>query len=146
MTTALADTNLFIRFLTEANPSDESPTQHLFQQVHAKQLTLIWPTVVLAEVVFVLTSKRLYHVPRTEIADLLSPFFKLPCLKIEERAVAERALAIFASTALDLVDAWLVAKAQLGKIKTICSFDTDFQAVSGIHWLNPSVDLSVQGQ
>lgn len=88
-----------------------------------------------------LTSKRLYNVPRTDIADLLAPFFQLPCLKIEERAVAERALTLFASTALDLADAWLVAKAQLGKIKRICSFDNDFQAISGIQWLNPSVNV-----
>ena len=144
MMTALADTNLFVRFLTEPNSSAESPTLRLFQQVQAKQITLIWPAVVLAEVVFVLTSKRLYNVPRADIAALLAPFFKLSCLKIEERSVAERALTIFASTSLDLADAWLVAKAQLGKIKTICSFDTDYQAMSGIQWMNPSANISDQ--
>ena len=146
MTTALADTNLFVRFLTEANPTGESPTARLFGQVQAKQLTLIWSTVVFAELVFVLTSKRLYNVPRANIADLLAPFFKLSCLKIEERAVAERAVALFASTSLDLVDAWLVAKAQLGKIKTICSFDTDYEDIFGIQQLNPSVDFPAQNQ
>ena len=75
MTMALADTNLFVRFLTESGSSGQSPTQHLFQQVQAKQVTLIWPTVVLAEVVFVLTSKRLYNVVVTNVPGPQIPLY-----------------------------------------------------------------------
>ena len=146
MMTAYADTNLFIRYLTHSNTAIESPALKLFQQVKAKEVTLIWSTVIFAEVIFVLTSKRLYNVPRVEIADLLAPFFKLPCLKIEDQGVAEQALMIFTSTTLDLADAWLVAKAQLGRVKTICSFDTDYGHISGVQWLNPSLDLPAQDQ
>ena len=146
MTTAYADTNLFIRFLTDPNAIVESPAFSLFRQVKAKEVTLIWSAVVFAEVIFVLTSKRLYNVPRGEIADLLAPFFKLPGLKIEDRVVAEHALTVFVSTKLDLADAWLIAKAQLGRVKTICSFDTDYEAVPGIQWMNPSVNVPTQSQ
>ena len=136
MTIALADTNLFLRALVNDHEHHQKAVA-VFDKTKSKQLRLVCPSVIFVEVIHALKASKFYNLDRAEIAALLTPYLKLPGLKLEEPEVAERALSIFAGTKLDIADAWLVAKARQGRVKHIYSFDRDFKHVSGIEWIEP---------
>ena len=136
MTIALADTNLFLRALVNDHEHHQKAIA-IFDKARSKQIRLVWPSVIFVEVIHALKASKFYHLDRTEIAALLTPYLKLPGLRLEEPEVTERALSIFAGTKLDIADAWLIAKAQQGKVKQIYSFDKDFKNVHGIEWIEP---------
>jgi predicted nucleic acid-binding protein len=136
MTRALADTNLFLRLLVNDHQHHTRAVE-LFRKVLQRHLRLIWPAVVFVEVIHVLKSPKLYARDRSEIAALLEPLTAMRGLQMERREVARRALELFASTRLDIAHAWVAARAQLGAIRSICTFDDDFGHIQGIERLNP---------
>ncbi len=53
------DTNIFIRFLTKDDPVKAAACYRLFEQAQRQEIELVTSEAVIAEVVFVLSSKRL---------------------------------------------------------------------------------------
>ena len=92
------DANVLIRFLTSDHPDHQARSHALLERVQRGELTLVVPESVIAEVVFVLSSPRLYHVPRQQIQALLSPLLNLRHLRVQNRRSIVRALALYAST------------------------------------------------
>ena len=137
MTSALADTNLFIRFLTRDHEDMYQRSAKVFAETRDKKIRLVVPHVVIAQVIYVLRSPNLYNLSRTDIVGRLSPLLQLAGINVEQRAVVLDALDLFATANKDLVDAWLIAKARHGKVKAICSFDEGYKNVLGVKWLEP---------
>ncbi|GFP31358.1 PIN domain-containing protein, partial [Candidatus Hakubella thermalkaliphila] len=81
----------------------------LFEQVKARKLRVVVPHIVIADAFYVLSSPRLYNLPRLEIARLLAPLIRLPGFKVRHRRAMLRALELYASTNLDFGDALIVA-------------------------------------
>ena len=102
------------------------------------ELTLAVPESVIAEVVFVLSSPRLYHLPRQQIEALISPLLNLQHLRVQHRRTIVRALTLYASNpALNFGDCLLVAHAQRVGAREIYTFDRGFDRVVGIARLEP---------
>ena len=137
MTSALADTNLFIRFLTRDSEDMYQRAVKVFADAKDKKIWLVVPYMVIAQVVHVLRSPNLYKLSRTDIVDRLIPLLQLTGVKVEQRVTVLEALDIFATANKDLTDAWLIAKARHGKVKAICSFDAGYKNVPGVKWLEP---------
>lgn len=137
MSDPFIDTDVIIRFLTKDDLKKQAGAAALFEQVKARKLRLVVPHTVIADAVYVLSSPRLYHLPRLEVARLLAPLIRLPGFKVRHRRAMLRALQLYASTKLDFSDALIAALMEGTDSRTVYSYDTDFDKLEGIKRLEP---------
>ena len=76
---------------------------------------------VFAECVFVLES--VYGVEREKVALFLRSLLAMPSVRVEDPAVLDRSLEVYELAALGYADAYLIARAELGGVGRIASFD-----------------------
>lgn len=126
------DTNVILRHLTQDNPHQAERAYRLLQQVETGALAVTTSEGVLVEAVYVLSSKVVYNLPRSDIRTSLSGIISLKGLKLAHKRTYLRALDLYASTNLDFVDALNVAHMEREKIGTILSFDRDYDRVPGV--------------
>jgi predicted nucleic acid-binding protein len=133
MTSPFCDTSIIIRLITGDDAAKQEKAIALFERVEQRTLSLAAPDTVIADAVFVLTSKRLYGMPRNEAAARLTTLVKLPNFHVTNRQAVLAALHLFGmTTALDFGDCVLVAMMQQRGEQTLYAYDTDFDRVSGI--------------
>src|SRR5512142_516845 len=104
MSEEFLDANIVIRYLTRDNPDHSPRALRLLQQVETGERQITTCEGVLVEIVQVLSSKRLYNLPRSDIASALSDILRLRGLRLVNRATYLRALDLYAATSLDFVD------------------------------------------
>ena len=131
------DTCVFLRYLTKDAPNKAARCYELLQRVKRKEAQAVTSEAVLAEVVYVLSSRTLYKQPRERVRALLLPIVSLPALHVPHRRAFLRALDLYASTSLDLEDALSVAHMERLKVTTILSYDHDFDRIKGIERREP---------
>src|SRR6266496_1944026 len=95
------DTNVIIRYMTQDEPTMAAAAKQLFDQVEAGTVTITTCEGVIAEVIYILSSKALYNIPRDEIKKHLRNFLRMKGLKLAHKSVYLRALDIYTSTNLD---------------------------------------------
>jgi predicted nucleic acid-binding protein len=133
MTFPFIDTDVIIRLLTNDDSTKQAQAATLFEQVEKGQLVLAAPDTVIADAVFVLSSPRLYRLPRNEVAALLLPLVRLPGFRVENRRWVRAALALYAATPqLDFGDAMIIASMRESGASIVYSYDTHFDRISGI--------------
>ncbi len=133
MNAAFLDTNIFIRHLTNDDPIQSAKAYHLFKDIEAGKTKVVTSHAVIVETVQVLSSKKLYNLPRETVRDLLTPILMLPGLKVEPlKMMVIKALHMWAASNVDFVDTLIVAYMQREQIQTIVSFDHDFDDFPGI--------------
>lgn len=126
------DTDVIIRFLTGDDLEKQAAAAKLFEQVEQGLLTITAPDTVIADAVYVLSSKRLYHIPRDEVRELLSTLVRQPHFKIQNQLSVLRALDIYAVTNLDFGDTLIIASMEHQNSEVLYSYDTDFDRIKGI--------------
>lgn len=127
------DTNVVIRYLTQDDPDQSKRAKAILDQVQAGKLQVTTSETVLGELVFVLSSKRLYQLPREEIRMYLSAIIGMKGLRLANKRMYLRALELYATLPrLDFADALSVAEMERRKLTTIISFDEDFDGIEGI--------------
>jgi len=131
------DASIFIRHLTGDDPEKARACFELFRQAQRREITLTTSESVIAEVVYVLSSKQLYNLPREEIRNLLYPLLSLPGLKLNHRRMYLRALDLYAAYPLDFEDALTVAHMERQKVGELYSYDREFDQVAEISRLEP---------
>lgn len=130
------DANVFVRYLTGDDPLKAKQCLTLFQRVKRNEVTIITSEAVIAEVVYVLSSK-IYRLPRNDIVARLRPLLTLPSLKLPYRSVFLRSLELYTHHAVDFEDCLTAAHMERQKITDIYSYDKDFDAITGIKRLEP---------
>jgi len=140
-----ADTNIFLRYLvrpaTDADQARAAACRALIERVSTGEEEITTSEAVLAEIVYVLSSRRQYGLIPDEIVARLKPIVMLPGLKITQKRVYLRALDIYASHAdLDFEDAITIAIVERMEQSDLYSYDTVFDRVSGITRLEPGAD------
>jgi len=131
------DTNIFLRHLTNDDPAKARKCFELFQKAKVSQIKLTTSEAVIAEVVYLLSSKRVYNLNRQEIVARLRPLLSLPGLKLLHRNVFLRALEIYAMHSVDFEDALSKAHMEHQKITGIYSYDTDFDKFNTLKRIEP---------
>jgi predicted nucleic acid-binding protein len=131
------DANIFLRYLTKDDPVKAERCFELFQKLKSKEIQVTASESVLAEVVYVLVSRSLYNQSRERVRELLLPLITLPGLKIPHRQSFLKALDLFARTSLDFEDALSLAHMERLGIKTIISYDHDFDLIKTIQRREP---------
>ena len=132
------DANYFLRYLV-APTSPATRAMHdeataLFAAVERGEEDATTSEAVLAEVAFVLTSPRQYHLPAADVAAYLAPIIRLPHLKLPrgQKRRYLRALEVWAAyPRLGFVDALTVALVEHTPV-ALATFDSDFDRLPGI--------------
>ncbi len=131
------DTNIFLRYLTRDDPEKAERCFDLFQRVKAGSEAVTTSESVIAEVVFVLSSPKLYAVPRDRVRSLLVPILTLRGLRLPNRRLYLRALDLYADHEIDFEDALSVAHLERRKLTAILSYDRGFDRVAGVRREEP---------
>ena len=137
MPTYFVDTNIFLRHLTGDDPGKARACLALFQRAQRKEIALTTAESVIAEVVYVLSSKQLYNVARQDIRALLYPLLTLPGLRLTYRKSYLRALDLYATHSLDFADALIIAQMERQQIADVYSYDRDFDRIATINRVEP---------
>ena len=131
------DTNIFIRFLTKDDPKKSEACFNLFKKCKDGKLNLQTTESVIAEVVYVLMSPRLYNLKKPEIYELLLPILTINSLKITSKSFIIKGLEMFAEKNIDFEDAILASCALKSESGKVFSYDKDFDKINGIKRLEP---------
>lgn len=137
MTHPFVDTDILIRYLTGDDAKKQAAAAALFEKVSKSELILIAPDTVIADAVFVLSSPKLYNLPRAEVRDLLTTLLRHPGFRVQNRGVVLKALALYADCSLDFGDVLIVVTMEQKKGKILYSFDRDFDQFVGIERIEP---------
>ena len=121
------DANVIIRLIVEDEPLMAAASRSLIESVEREVERVMLPDVIVAEVVFVLTSRNLYGYSRSTVADRLRFLLGLPNLVLDNRLRCLRALEIFVQRrALSYADAYVAAAAMEDSPAEVYSFDRGF--------------------
>jgi len=133
------DTNVFLRFLTRDDETKAEACLRLFQRLDAGLDEATTCEAVLAEVVYVLSSRgSAYNLPAGEIAARLRPLLSSRGLKLPNKRMYLRALDLYETySPLDFEDALAVAHMERQKISAIVSYDRDFDRVTQVNREEP---------
>lgn len=110
----IADTNILVRYLTE----DDAKAVAKATEIIRNGVEVVPETI--PEVLYVLTSKILYAIPRPDAAKAIIAL--LDDISIDRETTIRNALNIFGETRLDYVDCLLIAEG-LSADTEIMSFD-----------------------
>lgn len=135
--TQFVDTNIFLRYLTRDDPQKADACFRLFEKAKNSEVILTTSESIVAEVVFVLASPRLYALSRSEVRDRLYPILALDGLRLSDRRKYFRALDLYANHAIDFEDALTVSEMEHSQIEELYSYDRDFDLLASIRRLEP---------
>ena len=131
------DANVIIRYLTRDDPQKAQKCFELLQAAERDEVELITSESVIAEVVYVLSSPRLYGLSPERIRSLLLPIINLRGLKLSPRRLYLRALDLYATSRIDFEDALAVAHMERRGITEILSYDAHLDRIEGIERREP---------
>jgi len=127
------DTNVIVRYITRDDPDQAERANQILDRLADGRLEATTSETIIGEVVFVLSSKALYNLPRAEIREYLSVILSMKGLQLPYKRTYVRALELYATIPrLDFADALSVAQMERQKLDTIISFDTDFDKLPTI--------------
>ena len=139
------DANIILRYLTGTTSEDPKTTakardcKQLIDQVLAGQEEITTTEAIIAEIVFVLRSKKHYDVPAPHVRDLLSPLLAMPGFQLRHKNVFLRALDLMAThPELDFEDALAAEHMRRRSIDEIYSYDSHFDRLDHLTRLEPA--------
>lgn len=126
-----ADTNLFLRYLTNDVPVQADAVEHLLRRAAAGEIILVINSLVIAELVWTLEST--YGLSRHNIKDKMLAILNTPGLEAAERDLLLEAVFWYADKNIDFIDAFNAAWMLTQGLKTTFSFDRKhFSRIEGI--------------
>jgi predicted nucleic acid-binding protein len=132
------DANIFLRVLTRDDPPRTEACEAFFDKLEEGSLSANTTEIVVAEVVYILSSSRWFRMPAHEITDLLRPIIALSSLRIPGKETIQRALNIYADYPfLDFEDALIIAHLERSGSEDLMSYDRHFDRVPGVHRIEP---------
>ncbi|NTU46430.1 type II toxin-antitoxin system VapC family toxin [Candidatus Roizmanbacteria bacterium] len=127
------DTNIFVRALTGDDEKKMKHCQDLFQKIAQKKVIATTSETVIAEVVYVLSSKVLnYGFSRKEIRDQLETLLMLNGFRFSQKEMVIQALYLYAEKNIDFSDALLAQYAINSEANGVYSYNTDFDKIPSV--------------
>ncbi len=136
--TVFLDTNIFLRYLTNDLPQQADAAESLLLKAETGELKLITSSLVVAEIVWTLTSY--YRLPKEDIRQKILAILNTPGLEVEDSRLILQAVNWYAEKNVDFLDAfnasWLAEKG----IETVYTFDQKhFQRFEGLKVRTPPI-------
>lgn len=131
MTKYFADTNLFLRFLTNDVPAQAEAVAGLLRRAAAGKVALQTSALVLAELVWTLESY--YELGRENIKAKVLAILNTPGLLVEDADLIGRAILLYAEKNVDFIDAYNACWMRKRGLSKVFTFDKKhFARVEGI--------------
>jgi predicted nucleic-acid-binding protein len=121
MNRCFVDTNLFIRYLTNDDPTLADRVEQLLDDAAVGSVQLVTTELVMAESVWVLESS--YRLTHAQIAPLIRGILATPGMDVINGDLVGKALVMYELQNIDFVDAYIAALMEKQGIKDIYSFD-----------------------
>lgn len=137
MTIHFVDANIFLRHLTNDDPAKAPACLALFERAATNQVALTTSEAVIAEVVYILASKKLYGLAQEDIKLRLYPLLSLRGFKLPQKAIYLHALDYYAVYKFDFEDCLTVAHMEHQRVTKLYSYDQDFDQVNVLERLEP---------
>lgn len=116
-----ADTNTFLRYLTNDVPEQAEAFEQILHQASNHELTLVTNSLVLAEMVW--TMESFYHLERTDIQAKILAILNTPGLDVIDRDLLLQAILWYVEKNVDFIDAYNAAWLLDQGMSTACTFD-----------------------
>ena len=129
------DTNIFLRFLTADDPETYQSCRELFERAVAGKVTLVTSGIVIAELIWTLQS--FYEVPKADIVEKVAIIANMDHLEIPDKNIISNALILFGREPIDYIDAYNAALMEYSGLRTVFSYDKDFDRIGGLQRLEP---------
>lgn len=126
------DTNIFLRVVLDDDASRSERSRQLLLRIQNGSEDATTSESVIAEIVYVLSSRSTYGLSRQAIHEALEPILTLAHLRLPNRGLYLRALDVYAEHKVDFEDALSVAHIEDRGFEAIVSFDRDFDRIAGI--------------
>lgn len=137
MTARFLDTNIILRHLLNDDPERSPACFALIRAIERGQFSAWTSELVIAELVFVLSSRQTYNLSRETVRDLLLPLINLTGLKIPRKRLYHRVFELYTGSPIDYIDAYHAALIESRRQQELYSYDTDFDRVAGLRRLEP---------
>jgi len=121
----LLDSNLILRIITGDNAILTNQAKNVFGEAAKGNFKLTITPMVIAECVYVLTSKNSYNLDRAKVVTAIQVIFNQKNVSVEEIGTILESLDLFSSTNLDFADCYLILKSRLAEFDGVKSFDKD---------------------
>src|SRR4030042_2837573 len=126
------DTNIFLRFLTGDNPEKARKILTLLEPTRQKGLQLVTSDLVIAEVVWVLTSKRLFNLPKESVKENFLPLLLEDFISFPAKGYVASVFELFVDKNISFIDAYNAVYARRIQTDAILSYDKDFDKLDFI--------------
>ena len=134
--TCFADTNLFLRFLTNDLPRQADQVDSLLRRAANGDVKLVTTSLVIAEIVWTLESY--YQIPKAEIQDKVLAILNTPGLTVEGADLLLQAAVMYAEKNVDFIDAFNAAWMLKQEVEKAYTFDQKhFNRFEGIKTVLP---------
>jgi len=125
------DTNLLVRYLINDDQKKAVAVDNLLDKAINGEVKIIVPSVVIAELVWVLESY--YQMKADAILELVEAIVNTSGLDVTDKSTVVSALRLYKNRNIDFIDAWIIEFAKERGIKTIYTFDKKhFRDIEGI--------------
>jgi predicted nucleic-acid-binding protein len=119
----LLDCNIILRLITKDNLELYQIARTIFNRAENNDYKLIITPIIVAECVYVLSSKKLFNISKEKIFLVLKTVFNQKNIILEEFETIFKALEIFVLNNMDFADCYLLAKNQVDNLFGIQTFD-----------------------
>jgi len=134
--TFFADTNLFLRFLTNDLPAQADNVEALLRRAGKGEVKLATTSLVVAEIVWTLES--FYQIPKAEIQDKVLAILNTPGLEVDGADLLLQATVMYTEKNVDFIDAFNAAWMMKQGVEKAYTFDQKhFNRFEGITTLLP---------
>jgi predicted nucleic acid-binding protein len=128
-------TNVFLRYLTNDDPSKYERCRAMFKRALEGEITIATSGLVIAELIWTLLSY--YKVPKAEVIEKVSVILGTKNLLIPDKDVLADALVLYARRNIDFIDAYNAVFMKYQGLREIYSYDEDFETIEDIERKEP---------
>ncbi len=135
-----ADTNLFLRYLTNDVPAQADAVEALLKRAANRDLTLVTNSLVIAEIVWTLES--FYKLSKASIQEKVLAILNTPGLEIIDGDLVLQGINGYVENNVDFIDAYNGAWLAVRGLTTAYTFDrAHFARLPGVTVVVPKPDL-----
>ena len=124
--TIIFDTNPFLRLLLNDLPKQADEVEKIITKAKGAEITIIVPQIVIFEIHFALD--KYYKLKKSKIINKLELVINADYINLQDKNIFREAISLYKQYNLDLVDCFLLAKAQLENAQ-IFTFDKEIQKI-----------------
>lgn len=137
MMRAFIDANIFVRLLAGDDEEKAARCLKLFKDCDGGDVELMTSEAIIAEIVYVLSSKTLYGQTRDQIADKLMPLLQLPGLRVTHKQTVLNAMSLYRTTNISFEDCLAIEHASREELDGIYSYDRKLGRATDILRIEP---------